>query len=149
MLLPIVWCSGIVEESLKAINLYPNHGTCYFRLSSFHLNLVQFVGIALLVLHFFMPMISIPCLYVHMLSRLNSTNNSKFHSTLSQRNNVMEKAVKNIFKTMLLVTMYYGVCYSFSAVYSTLFLFRTIQSLAGKSCFRSFIVILLLFNRKF
>ena len=45
---------------------------------------------------------------------------------------VMEKAKKNVFKTMLLLTVCYVICYVFNSVYITLIIEGTYDSLSGE-----------------
>ena len=39
-----------------------------------------------------------------------------------KRDDIMEKAKKNIFKTMLLITVCYAICYIFNSIYLALIL---------------------------
>ena len=66
------------------------------------------------------------------MSRLKTSKKSKSDAAADRRNHVMEKAKKNIFKTMLLITICYAICYVFNSIYSTLNLLGVLKTLAGR-----------------
>ena len=43
----------------------------------------------------------------------------------------MDKAKKNIFKTMLLITICYAICFVFNSIYTTMVLFGVVDTLSG------------------
>ena len=134
LLLPIVWILGIVEDSLIASTFVSTDGACNIGPSSYNVNMSWFILVAYIVLHFFLPVILVLFLYGHMILRLKEPVKSKDDATFnSMRDNVMEKAKKNIFKTMLLITICYTICYSFNCIYIALFLPGIIDILSGKS----------------
>ena len=67
-----------------------------------------------------------------MFLRLKSTVNSGSDATSGNRNDVIEKAKKNVFKTMLFITMCYAVCYVFNSVYVTLVIMGILDNISGK-----------------
>ena len=131
MVLPIVWLLALAEQSFHASNFVPQNGACGSGTSSYHLwiTLITFV-----VLHFFVPVILVTVLYRHMIFHLRSSTNIKNDATSTRRNDVMEKAKKNVFKTMLLITVCYTLCYVCN-MYTTLYLFGIIQAFTGKYYF--------------
>ena len=135
MFLPIVWVLGILEQTLNGLGLSASKGTCELSYSSFRTKIFVSMGIVFVVAHFFLPVLLVLFLYGHMMSRLKTSTKSKSDSAAAKRNNIMEKAKKNVFKTMLLITICYAVCYVFNCVYSTLNLLGVLKTLAGKKHF--------------
>ena len=132
MVLPIVWLLALLEQSFHASNFVPQNGACASGTSSYHLwiTLITFV-----VLHFFVPVILVTVLYGHMIFRLRSLTNIKNDATSARRNDVMKKAKKNVFKTMLLITVCYTLCYVCNNMYATLYLLGIIKAFTGKYYF--------------
>ena len=126
-LLPIVWLLGILEQCLISLSFYSVNGACGF----VSMNMVWVSVITFVVVHFFLPVMLVIFLYGHMIIRLRSSMVSTSVST--RRNDVMEKAKNNVFKTMLLISICYAVCYGFNSIYATLFVRGIINSLSGKS----------------
>ena len=131
MLLPIVWLLGIFEQCLVALSFGSQNGVCIVTA----INMFWFSVITFLALHFFVPVILVLFLYGHMIIRLRSSMGSKDHNTSRTRNDVMEKAKNNVFKTMLLITICYALCYIFNSMYVTLFVRGMIKRLSGKHYF--------------
>ena len=126
--LPITWILGILEQTWICSCFSAQKGTCAFN----DLEMYGITVIAYLVLHFFLPIILVLFLYGHMFIRLKSSVKSGNDSTSSNRNDVMEKAKNNVFKTMLLITVCYAVCYVFNSVYVTLVSRGILKTLSGK-----------------
>ena len=127
-LLPIIWLLGIIEQCIICSSVHTHNGACAFiYMSIFWFSIITFV-----VVHFFLPVTLVIFLYGHMIFRLRKSLNSNNDATSSRRNDVMEKAKNNVFKTMLLITMCYAVCYVFNSVYLFLFIQGIIKSLSGK-----------------
>ena len=59
--------------------------------------------------------------------------NTGKNTSSSNRNDVMEKAKKNIFKTMLFITICYAICYISNSVYLALIIIGILDNLSGKS----------------
>ena len=78
--------------------------------------------ISFIVLHFFLAVILVMILYGHMIIRLRKSVKSKHDVGSEKRDDIMEKAKKNIFKTMLLITVCHAICYIFNSVYLALIL---------------------------
>ena len=133
MFLPIVWILGIVEQTLNGLGLSASKGTCELSYSSFRTKIFVSMGIVFVVAHFFLPVLLVLFLYGHMIIRLKTSTKSKIDGAAAKRNNIMEKAKKNVFKTMLLITICYAVCYVFNSIYSTLNLLGVLKILAGKT----------------
>ena len=131
LLLPIMWLFGISEQCLVSSFFHANNGICSFRPS--HRHLFSVTGIISIVFHFFLPLILVVFLYGHMIVRLRKTVQSKQNTSTTNRNNVMDKARKNVFKTMLLITICYAVCYVCNSIYIALFLLGVLKNITGKS----------------
>ena len=108
------------------------NGACGIGDTSYHLNMNWFILIAYIVLHFFLPVTLVLFLYGHMFYLLKITVKPKEDSTLRRRDNIMEKAKNNIFKTMLLITICYAICYAFNCTYIALYLPGIIKNILGK-----------------
>ena len=132
MLLPIVWWLGIIEQSFVASNFIPKNGACGIGSTSYYENMIWITSMTFVVLNFFVPVALVTVLYGHMIFRLRSSMNSENDATSTRRNDVMEKAKNNVFKTMLLITICYAICYVFNSSYVTLYLFGIIKSFSGK-----------------
>ena len=122
MLLPIVWILGLLEECLVASSFVPVDGACDFGPTSYHITMSHVILILFIVLHFFLPVFLVTILYGHMLIRLRKSVKSKHDVGSEKRDDIMEKAKKNIFKTMLLITMCYAICFAFNSIYIVLLL---------------------------
>ena len=131
MMLPIVWILGMVEDSMIASTFVSTNGACGVGTTSYHLKMNWFILIAYIVLHFFLPVILVLFLYGHMILLLKTSVKSKGDSTSARRDNIMEKAKNNIFKTMLLITICYAICYAFNCIYIALFLPGIIRNISG------------------
>ena len=127
-LLPIVWFLGLLEQSSFASSFVSEDGACVFGSP----DIVQILSILYLVLHFFLPVVLVLFLYGHMILKLRSAVNTVNNTSLRKRNDVMEKAKKNVFKTMLSITLCYTICYVFNGVYLTLMLMGILQNISGK-----------------
>ena len=136
--LPITWILGIAEQTWHSSTLKAENGACAFD----DLEMYGITVILYLILHFFLPVILVLFLYGHMFIRLRSSIKSGNDSTSSNRNDVMEKAKNNAFKTMLLITICYSICYVFNSVYVTLVSRGILKTLSGK-CATSSIVFML------
>ena len=128
MLLPIVWFMGLLEQCLISITSEAQDGACAF----VHPEMFQLIAILFLILHFFLPVILVIFLHGHIILKLRIAVNSGNNTTSRNRKDVMEKAKKNVFKTMLFITICYGVCYVFNSVYITLMLMGILENLSGK-----------------
>ena len=136
MFLPIVWVLGILEQTLNGLGLSASKGTCELSYSSFRAKIFVSMGIVFVVVHFFLPVLLVLFLYGHMMIRLKTSIKSKGDAAADRRNHIMEKAKKNVFKTMVLITICYAVCYVFNSIYSTLNLLGVLKTLAGKRQWR-------------
>ena len=128
MLLPITWILGILEQIWACSYFRGENGACAF-------DDIEMIGTALIVyviLHFICPVILVLFLYGHMFIRLRSTVKSGNVSRSSNRNDVMEKAKSNVFKTMLLITICYSICYVFNSVYVILISHGILKAISGK-----------------
>ena len=128
MFLPIVWILGIAEVAWVCSCLTAEKGTCLFD----KLEIYEMTVIAFLVLHFFLPIILVLFLYGHMFIRLRHSTETRRESTNTNRNNLMEKAKRNVFKTMLVLTICYGICYVFNSIYITLITRGIFDSFSGE-----------------
>ena len=127
-LLPIVWFLGLLEQCFLCSSFESENGACVFG----NPGMFQITVITFLILHFFLPVVLVLFLYSHMFLRLKSTVNSGSDATSGNRNDVIEKAKKNVFKTMLFITMCYAVCYVFNSVYVTLVIMGILENISGK-----------------
>ena len=132
-LLPLVWILGILEHSLIASVFSSVDGACAVSIMAmFWVTIIGFI-----VLHFFLPLLLVFFLYGTMFYKLrNSTRRSEDHVTpdvaSERRESVMERAINNIFKTMLIITICYGICFSFNCIYIALYLVGYFTTLSGK-----------------
>ena len=127
-LLPIVWFLGLLEQCFLCSSFESENGACVFG----NPGMFQITVITFLILHFFLPVVLVLFLYGHMFLRLKSSVNSGSDATSGNRNDVIEKAKKNVFKTMLFITMCYAVCYVFNRVYVTLVIMGILENISGK-----------------
>ena len=103
-------------------------GACAFgNQEIFYIECVFFV-----VVHFFLPVILVLFLYGHIFIRLRSSVKAKIDSTSSNRSDLMEKAKNNAFKTMVLLTICYVICYAFNSIYLILLLEGTFDYISGE-----------------
>ena len=130
MFLPIVWILGLLEECLVASTFVSADGACDFGPTSYHTKASLVTLILYIILHFFVPVFLVMILYGHMIIRLRNVK-SKHDVGSEKRDDIMEKAKKNIFKTMLLITICYAVCYAFNCIYIVFFL-QGLVNLSGK-----------------
>ena len=128
-LLPIVWFLGLLEQCFLCSSFESENGACVFGNPAMFQITVR--SITFLILHFFFPVVLVLFLYGHMFLRWKSTVNSG-DATSGNRNDVIEKAKKNVFKTMLFITMCYAVCYVFNSVYVTLVIIGILENISGK-----------------
>ena len=128
MFLPITWILGILEQVWVCSCLTAKNGACAFG----NLVIYEMTVIAFLVFHFFLPVILVLFLYGHMFIRLKR---SVYDTTSSNRSDVMEKARNNVFKTMLLITICYAVCFVFNSIYGLLISHGIFKSYSGKWTF--------------
>ena len=130
MLLPIVWISGLLEECLLASSFVSTNGACNVGPTSYHTKASLVTLILYIILHFFLPVLLVTILYGHKIIRLRNMK-SKHDVRSEKRDDIMEKAKKNIFKIMLLITVCYAVCYAFNCIYIVFFL-QGLVNLTGK-----------------
>ena len=128
MFLPIVWILGIAEIAWACSALTAENGVCTFG----NQEILEMAIVAFLFLHFFLPVILVLFLYGHMFLYLRRSSKVKNNSTTSNRSDLMEKAKDNVFKTMVLLTICYIICYVFNSVYITLITQGVYDSLSGK-----------------
>ena len=126
LLLPLVWFLGFLEQYLFCSSFKSENGICVFTSEK----IIQAATINYIICHFFLPVLLVAFLYGHMIIRLRSSSNSGASST--NRNEVMEKAQKNVFKTMLFITICYAVCYVFNCIFCTLVIVKVLDFLSGK-----------------
>ena len=129
MLLPIVWFLGLLEQCLISTNFEAQHGACGFVKPE----LFQVIVISFLILHFFLPVLLVIVLYGHIIIKLRVPVSYGKNTTSGNRNEVMEKAKKNVLKTMLFITICYAVCYVFNSVYIILMIMGILENLSGMS----------------
>ena len=128
MFLPVIWLFTLVEQSGFNASYGVKNGVCDFRSKEIlHINVIIY-----LVLQFFLPIMLVLFLYGYMFLRLKGAVNSESNNTSSNRNDVVEKAKKNIFKTMLFITMFYVICYVFNCVYLILVIIGILEHFSGK-----------------
>ena len=132
-LLPVVWCFVVTEQSFVASNFIPKNGACTIGTTSYYQNMIWITLIAFVVLNFFVPVLLVTILYGHMIFCLKTSMNSQNDATSTRRNDVMEKAKKNVFKTMLLITVCYALCYVCNSTYITLYLVGIIEAFTCKN----------------
>ena len=131
MFLPIVWLLGLLEGCLAASSFVPVDGACDFGTTSYHITMSHVILILFIVLHFFLPVFLVTILYGHMIIRLRKSVISKHDVGSEKRDDVMGKAKKNIFKTMLLITVCYAISFAFNSIYIVLFL-RGLVIISGR-----------------
>ena len=124
MFLPIVWILGFLEVAWVCYCLTTENGSCVFDKP----DLYEMTVIAFLVLHLFLPIILVLFLYGHMFIRLRHSAKTT-DSTTKNRNDLMEKAKRNVFKTMLYLTICYAIC---NSVYITLITQGIFDSFSGE-----------------
>ena len=104
MFLPIVWILGLLEECLLASSFVSADGACNVGPTSYHTKASLVTLILYIIIHFFVPVFLVIILYGHMIIYLRRNVKSKHDVGSEKRDDIMEKAKKNIFKTMLLIT---------------------------------------------
>ena len=124
--LPIVWVLGLLEQSFTCSCFTAENGTCALDVNAFQIAIIIFISF-----HFFIPLLVVSFLYGHMFILLKRKAKSK-DSSSSNRTDVMEKARSNVFRTMLLITICYGLCYVFNCTYITLVTIGIFTSFTGK-----------------
>ena len=128
MFLPIVWILGIGEVAFACSAFTAvDEGCAFGNQEIFYMECVFFV-----VVHFFLPVILVLFLYGHIFIRLRSSVKAKIDSTSSNRSDLMEKAKNNAFKTMVLLTICYVICYAFNSIYLILLLEGTFDYISGE-----------------
>ena len=105
-----------MEQSSFATSYGSQDGACAFGSPE----MFQVMSISFLILHFFLPVVLVLFLYGHMFLRLRGAVNTDVNKSSSNRNDVIEKAKKNVFKTMLFITICYAICYVFNSIYLVL-----------------------------
>ena len=129
MLLPIVLILGILEQCWVCTCFAAENGSCVLEDPEMY----QITVAAFLVVHFFFPLLLVLFLYGHMFVLLR--RNSRTGSKSSNRSDLMEKAKNNVFKTMLLITVCYALCYVSSSTYATLITLGILKTFAGEYFF--------------
>ena len=130
-LLPIVWILGLLEECLLASSFVSADGACNVGQTSYHTKASLVTLILHIILHFFVPVLLVMIVYGHMIINLRRSVESKHDVGSEKRDDIMEKAKKNIFKTIILITLCYAVCYAFNCIYIVFFL-QGLANLTGK-----------------
>ena len=128
VLLPIAWVLGVLEQTWHSSTFKAENGACAFD----DLEMYGISVIVYLILHFFFPVILLLFMYGHMFIRLRKSSKTDNDSTTSNRNDVMRKAKNNVFKTMLLITVCYSICYVFNSTYVTLISQGILKAINGK-----------------
>ena len=131
MYLPIVWVLGILEQSLNGLGLSVRGETCAIGTSSYRAKLFVSMGVVFVVAHFFLPVLLVLFLYGHMMIQLRTSKKPNTGVTGANRDDVLDKAQRNVFKTMMIITICYAICYIFNSVYSTLNLLGILETLTG------------------
>ena len=133
MFLLIVWFLGLLEECLVASSFVSVGAACGVGPTSYHTKGSLVTLILYIILHFFLPVFLVMILYGHLIIRLKRNVKSKHDVGSEKRDDIrsMEKAKKNIFKTMLLITICYAICYAFNCIYIVLFL-EGLVTITGK-----------------
>ena len=131
-LLPIPWILGLLEQVIGGFAVSGRSGVCTFGASQFESKVSLIMGIVFLLAHFFLPILLVTFLYGHMMIQLKTSKRSNDDGTTSRRDNIMERAKKNIFKTMLIITICYAICYVFNSIYAVLLLTGVEEILDGK-----------------
>ena len=130
-LLPILWILGLLQQVIGGLAVSGRSGVCTFGASQFESKVSLIMGIVFLLAHFFLPVLLVTFLYGHMMIRLK-TKRSNDDGITSRRDNIMERAKKNIFKTMLIITICYAICFVFNSIYAVLLLTGVEEILDGK-----------------
>ena len=131
MLLPTVWVLSLIEECFVASSFVSANGACNVGPTSYHTKASLVTLILYIILHFFVPVFLVMILYGHMIIHLRRNVKSKHDVGSEKRDDIMEKAKKNVFKTMLLITVCYAVCYAFNCIYIVFFL-QGLVNLTGR-----------------
>ena len=127
-LLPIIWFLGLLEQCLVSMSFKSENGACAFGSPQ----MFEFTVMTFLALHFFLPLALVIFLYGHMLISLGKKGTSGNDLTSNNRNELIEKARNNVFKTMLLITICYGICYVFNSIYVLLVTRGILKDFSGK-----------------
>ena len=138
MLLPIVWILVMMENSSFSVSYGSENGACVFDAPE----MFYFMASTFLIFHFLLPVILVFFLYGHMFLTLRNAVTSGNNTTSSNRNDVMEKAKKNVFKTIFFITICYAICYVFNSVYLALIIIGILDNLSGKYLFLAIIEVL-------
>ena len=128
MFLPIVWILGIAEGAFACSAFTAVDGACAFG----NQKLFDIESVFFIIVHFFLPVILVLFLYGHIFICLRSSVKANTDSTSSNRSDLMEKAKNNVFKTMVLLTICYVICYAFNSVYITLLIEGTFDYISGE-----------------
>ena len=116
----------MLEISSFSVSYGLENGACVFDSPK----MFYFMASTFLIFHFFLPVILVFFLYGHMFLTLRNAVTSG--NTSSNRNDVMEKAKKNVFKTMLFITICYAICYVSNSVYLALIIIGILDNLSGE-----------------
>ena len=128
MLLPFVWFFTMLEISSFSVSYGSENGACIFDIPE----MFYFMAATFLIFHFLLPVVLVFFLYGHMFLTLRLAVNTGKNTSSSNRNDVMEKAKKNILKTMLFITICYAICYISNSVYLALIIIGILDDLSGK-----------------
>ena len=131
-LLSIPWILDLLEQGFGGLAVSGRNGVCTIGVSSFESKVLLLIGIVFLSAHFFLPVLLVMFLYGHMIIRLRISKRLDDYGTTSRRDDIMEKAKKNIFKTMLIITICYAICFVFNSIYTLLLLTGVEEILDGK-----------------
>ena len=133
-LLPVLWILGLLEQGIGALAVSGRGGVCTFGVSPFESKVSLSIGIVFLSAHFFLPVLLVIFLYGHMMIQLHRSTSKRSNDDgiTSRRDNIMERAKKNIFKTMLIITICYAICFVFNSVYTAFLLTGVEEILDGK-----------------
>ena len=130
--LPIVWILGLFEVCLIGSGVVSVDGACNRGSSSYHFQVFWLTMNSYIILHFFLPILLVLILYGHMIVHIRKNSDLKRDVGSEKREDIMEKAKKNIFKTMLLITICYAICYAFNSIYIVFFIQGLVVHLTGK-----------------
>ena len=150
MFFPILWMLGLLQQVVGAFWKNGRTGICTIGTSAFQEKMKLTTIYLFLICQFFLPILLFIFLYGHMIIRVTRSKMSQRDSAGGQRDAVMDKAKKNIFKTMLLLTICYIISFVFNSFYTVLLLLGKANTLAGKFSFpisKTFVKLTMTCNR--
>ena len=136
----VIWAFGIFTNFLLETTYRSVDGMCNIGPGDALYYRWYVIIIIHVTLEFFLPLIIFVGLNTHIYFKLKTQvfkmseiEQSKNKRDLSERDRNLEKATRNIFKLMVLMTFCYCVCYGFNMTYVSLWIAGVVKDITGKA----------------